>query len=139
MPHAQILDTPLDAERARTAVLGDADGAVVLFEGVVRNHDQGQGVESLDYSAHPQAAEMLAAIVAQVEQEFGVTAFAEHRVGSLTIGDVALVAACSSAHRRESFVACGQLVERIKQGVPIWKNQHFTNGASEWVGLDDHC
>lgn len=138
MGHAAILDTPLDAERARTAVLGDADGAVVLFEGVVRNHDHGEDVDSLDYSAHPQATEAITAIVAQVEQEFGVTAFAEHRVGSLTVGDVALVAACSSAHRRESFVACGELVERIKHGVPIWKNQHFSNGDSEWVGLDDH-
>lgn len=138
MGHAAILDTPLDADRARSAVLGDADGAVVLFEGVVRNHDHGQGVDSLDYSGHPQATEMLQAIVDQVEAEFGVTAFAEHRVGNLGIGDVALVAACSSAHRRESFVACGELVERIKHGVPIWKNQHFTDGDSEWVGLDDH-
>lgn len=138
MGHSAILDTPLDAARARQAVLGDADGAVVLFEGVVRNHDHGQGVDGLDYSAHPQAAEALAAIVARVEDEFGVAAFAEHRVGSLAVGDVALVAACSSAHRAEAFTACGELVERIKHGVPIWKNQHFTSGDSEWVGLDDH-
>ena len=137
MAHAKILASPLSAEHARAHVLGSHDGAMALFEGVVRDHDGGQGVLGLDYSAHPDAEAALARIVAAVEHEFEVTAFAEHRVGELRVGDTALVAACASAHRRASFEACAEMVERIKVGVPIWKNQHFTEGHSGWVGLDD--
>lgn len=137
MPHAAVLDTSLDPRRARDAVLTDQMGACVLFEGVVRNHDHGRGVTALSYSAHPDAADALAAVVAGVEADFGVTAFAEHRVGNLVIGDVALVAACASAHRAQAFAACGALVDRIKEGVPVWKNQLFADGSSEWVGLGD--
>ncbi|HEU4849451.1 MAG TPA: molybdenum cofactor biosynthesis protein MoaE, partial [Terrimesophilobacter sp.] len=58
-----------------------------------------------------------------------------HRIGHLEVGDVALAAAASAAHRREAFDACELLVERIKSTVPIWKRQYFTDGHSEWVGL----
>ena len=60
---------------------------------------------------------------------------AEHRVGSLTIGDLALIAAVAAPHRAEAFAACAELVEEIKRRVPIWKRQHFADGVSEWVGL----
>ncbi|MDN5564561.1 molybdopterin synthase subunit MoaE [Luteococcus japonicus] len=137
MPHADVSDVPLDPVRARNAVLGDADGACVLFEGVVRNHDHGRGVTALSYSAHPDAVGILTSVVEEVEREFGVTAFAEHRVGDLRVGDVALLAACASAHRAEAFRACGELVDRIKVRVPVWKNQVFDDGSTEWVGLGD--
>ncbi|WP_420175885.1 molybdenum cofactor biosynthesis protein MoaE [Luteococcus sp. OSA5] len=137
MPHAAVLDTALDPRRARDAVMTSTDGACVLFEGVVRNHDHGREVTALAYSAHPDAARAMQAVVQEVEEEFQVTAFAEHRVGDLAIGDVALVAACSSAHRAQAFTACGALVDRIKERVPVWKNQHFGDGSNEWVGLGD--
>lgn len=131
------MDQALDPARARAHVLAASDGAICLFEGVVRDHDGGEGVTRLDYSSHPDAEHTLAGIVAAIEAEFEVTAFAEHRIGQLAIGDSALVAACSSAHRQQAFAACQEMVERIKSGVPIWKNQHFTDGRSGWVGLDD--
>ncbi|MEL4504303.1 molybdenum cofactor biosynthesis protein MoaE [Luteococcus sp. H138] len=137
MSHAAVLSEPLDPQRARNSVLSSHSGACVLFEGVVRDHDHGRGVTALSYNAHPEANAALAAVVAEVESEFGVTAFAEHRVGDLVIGDVALVAACASAHRAQAFAACGALVDRIKERVPVWKNQSFTDGTSEWVGLGD--
>ncbi|MEL4359121.1 MULTISPECIES: molybdenum cofactor biosynthesis protein MoaE [unclassified Luteococcus] len=137
MPHAAVLPHPLDPRRAREAVLDSRMGACVLFEGVVRNHDHGRGVIALAYSAHPDAAAAMAAVVTEVESEFGVNAFAEHRTGDLTIGDVALVAACASAHRAEAFAACSALVDRIKERVPVWKNQVFDDGSTEWVGLGD--
>ena len=134
----QILDQPLSLAAARAAVLDDSRGACVLFEGVVRNHDGGRDVARLDYSAHPDAGRVLSQVVAEVEAEFGVRAVAQHRVGTLQIGDVALVAACASPHRAESFAACGALVDRIKQRVPVWKHQVFPNGSDEWVGLGEH-
>lgn len=135
--HAAVSTTPLDVDAARAGVTGSKDGACVLFEGVVRDHDHGRGVTALAYSAHPDAANALEAVVREVEQEFGVTAWAEHRVGDLVVGDVALVAACASAHRAEAFAACGALVDRIKVRVPVWKHQQFTDGSTEWVGLGE--
>ncbi|GAA1396652.1 molybdenum cofactor biosynthesis protein MoaE [Luteococcus peritonei] len=133
-----ILDQPLDLAAAREAVLDDARGACVLFEGVVRDHDGGRGVTRLEYSAHPDAGTVMAEVLAEVEADFGVRAVATHRVGRLEVGDVALVAACASGHRAEAFAACGALVDRIKQRVPVWKFQVFTDGSDEWVGLGEH-
>lgn len=132
---AQIVDTPIDERAVRDAVEGPDAGAVVMFHGVIRNHDGGESVTALDYSHHPEAQEFLARIIAAEYARTGVRVAAVHRVGSLAIGDAALVAAAASAHRREAFEAIEALVERIKHEVPIWKRQHFDAGSSEWVGL----
>lgn len=133
--HARILDTPLDEQAVRDAVADPASGALVVFAGVVRNHDGGEPVTRLDYTAHPDAEEILAGCCAQVAEETGLTVAAEHRIGELTIGDIALLAAVSAPHRAEAFAACQLLVDRIKETVPIWKRQHRPDGVTEWVGL----
>jgi len=132
---ATITASPIVEADIRRAVESPESGAVVVFSGVVRNHDGGKGVLSLEYQAHPQAEELLAECCAAVSEQTGLVVAASHRVGHLDIGDVALFAAASAAHRREAFDACELLVERIKSTVPIWKRQHFSDGASEWVGL----
>lgn len=132
-----ISSDPLDIGAVRAAVVTDADGACVLFEGIVRNHDHGQGVNALSYSAHPDAGRVLGEVLAEVAHEFDVRVAAVHRVGELVVGDLALVAACASAHRAEAFRACGELVDRIKQRVPVWKHQTFDDGTTEWVGLGE--
>lgn len=134
-PLAVISEEALDEAAVRSAVGSDADGAVVTFCGVVRDHDGGRTVRSLDYRAHPDAERFLADIVARVRAETGLLVAAAHRVGDLRIGDVALYAAASAGHRAEAFAACERLVEEIKRGVPIWKRQHYDDGVSEWVGL----
>ncbi|WP_336626728.1 MULTISPECIES: molybdenum cofactor biosynthesis protein MoaE [unclassified Microbacterium] len=133
--HALVVEGPIDEAAARDAVGSDADGAVVLFCGVVRDHDGGRSVRALDYRAHPDAGRFLADIVARVHEETGCRVAAVHRIGDLRIGDVALYAAASAGHRAEAFAACELLVEEIKRGVPIWKRQHYDDGVSEWVGL----
>ena len=130
-----ISEQPLDEAAVRAAVGSDADGAVVMFCGVVRDHDGGKAVRSLDYRAHPDAERFLTEIVERVRNETGCLVAAAHRVGDLRIGDVALFAAASAGHRAEAFAACETLVEEIKKGVPIWKRQHYDDGVSEWVGL----
>lgn len=134
-PYAVITDRPIDESAVRAAVDAPASGAVVLFAGVVRNHDGGQGVLSLDYQAHPDAERILSECCAAVSAETGLSVAAVHRVGHLVVGDVALYAAAAAAHRAEAFAACELLVERIKHTVPIWKKQQLTDGATEWVGL----
>jgi molybdopterin synthase catalytic subunit len=135
MTFALITEAPIDEAAVRAAVGGDADGAVVMFCGVVRDHDGGRAVEALDYRAHPDAERFLREIVERIAAETGRQVAAAHRVGDLRIGDVALFAAASAGHRAEAFEACELLVEEIKRGVPIWKRQHYDDGVSEWVGL----
>jgi molybdopterin synthase catalytic subunit len=134
----RVTEAVLDAavtQAVEDAVAAPECGAVVTFRGVVRDVDDDRGVTRLDYEAHPAATDVLRRCVAAVAAETGLRVAAVHRYGTLTIGDVALVAAAAAGHRREAFEACSLLVERIKAEVPIWKRQHFTDGMSEWVGL----
>lgn len=135
MSDALITTDPLDRAALEARVLTATDGALVVFEGVIRDHDHGQGVTSLDYQAHPDAARFLEEVCASVTAASGLRVAAAHRVGHLEVGDVALIAVVAAAHRAEAFAACAELVEQIKQQVPIWKRQHLADGPSEWVGL----
>ncbi len=110
-------------------------GAVVGFAGVVRDHDGGRQVVRLEYSAHPSAEQTLAEVLAVVGgQAVGVRAIAaSHRVGTLLIGDAALVAAVSADHRGAAFETCARLVDAVKERLPVWKHQFFIDGTDEWV------
>jgi molybdopterin synthase catalytic subunit len=129
-----VTESVLDRAALEASVLDATHGALVVFEGIVRDHDGGRSVTSLEYSAHPDAARFLAEACARHENG-SVRIAAAHRVGHLTVGDIALVAVVASAHRAEAFAACAALVDDIKSSVPIWKRQHFADGVSEWVGL----
>ena len=132
---ALISELPLDAAAIEAFVLEHTNGALVQFTGIVRDHDHGEAVTALDYQAHPDAAAFLDDVCRQVAESHGFRVAAAHRVGSLVVGDTALVAAVAAPHRAEAFAACAELVELIKQQVPIWKRQHLEAGATEWVGL----
>lgn len=132
---ARIGEAPIDEAEVRRAVEAPECGAVVMFLGVIRDHDGGAEVRALDYSAHPLAERFLERIVQEESERTGIRLAAWHRIGALGIGDAALVAASASAHRREAFEAIETLVERIKAEVPIWKRQHYAEGESGWVGL----
>ncbi|MET8040812.1 molybdenum cofactor biosynthesis protein MoaE [Micromonospora sp. NPDC005215] len=130
----EITDQPLDLATHEAAVADRRAGAVVSFQGVVRDHDHGRQVTSLEYEGHPSAAQVLREVAAEIAAEPDVYAVAvSHRVGSLAIGDVALVAAVSTAHRAAAFAACARLVDEAKARLPIWKRQVFTDGTEEWV------
>ena len=132
---AEIREEPLSVEEVRAAVSDPGAGGIALFAGTVRDQDGGQGVVRLSYSAHPSATAELRRVAEKVAAEFGVLALAAvHRVGDLDIGDLAVVVAVSCPHRGEAFEACRQLIDTLKQEVPIWKHQRFADGSSEWVG-----
>jgi molybdopterin synthase catalytic subunit len=131
---ALITDQPIDRAALETFVRTNADGALVVFEGVIRDHDHGSEVTSLEYSAHPDAEAVLAELCAEVAAETGLRVAAAHRIGTLVVGDVALVAAVAAPHRAEAFAACATLVDRLKHRSPLWKRQHLADGATEWVG-----
>ncbi|WP_127499151.1 molybdenum cofactor biosynthesis protein MoaE [Actinoplanes solisilvae] len=131
---AEVLDTPLDLAAHEKAVADARAGAVVSFQGVVRDHDHGRGVTLLEYEGHPSAAQVLREVAAEIAADPDVFAVAvSHRVGTLAIGDVALVASVSTAHRAAAFAACSRLVDEAKARLPIWKRQVFADGSEEWV------
>jgi molybdopterin synthase catalytic subunit len=132
---AAVTAEPIDAAAVEAAVLSRADGALVTFRGVIRDHDGGHAVTRLEYSAHPDAEAFLRAACERVAAASGLVVAAVHRIGGLEIGDVALVAAVAAPHRAEAFEACAALVDAIKAEVPIWKRQHAPDGSTEWVGL----
>ncbi|MET4619453.1 molybdopterin synthase catalytic subunit [Arthrobacter sp. 2762] len=134
---------PISVDQAIAAVESDTAGAVVSFSGVVRNHDSGKPVDRLSYSAHPTAHRIMSDVVAQLvaehsgEAEQPVRIWAAHRIGMLEIGDPALVCAVAAAHRGQAFAVCSELVDRVKEQVPIWKEQFFSDGTVEWVGAGE--
>nr|WP_203769257.1 molybdenum cofactor biosynthesis protein MoaE [Actinoplanes nipponensis] len=131
---AAVHDTTLDLAAHEQAVADPRAGAVVSFQGVVRDHDEGKGVTLLEYEGHPSAAQVLREVADEIAADPHVYAVAvSHRVGVLQIGDVALVAAVSTAHRGAAFAACARLVDEAKARLPIWKRQVFSDGSEEWV------
>ncbi len=132
---ACISDTPITPEEALAAVDSPRCGAAVSFSGVVRNHDGGREVTSLSYTSHPSAERVIAEVAAEIAARHeGVRLWVAHRIGPLEIGDQALVAAGAAAHRGAAFAACSELVDAVKERVPVWKEQFFTDGTVEWVG-----
>jgi molybdopterin synthase catalytic subunit len=138
---AVVLRAELNAQYIELAehealVAHRAAGAVVGFVGAVRDHDGGRSVTRLEYSAHPTAAQVLADVAAEIASgSKGVRAIAvSHRLGTLEIGDAALVAAVAADHRGAAFETCALLVETVKARLPVWKHQFFADGSDEWVG-----
>jgi len=131
-----LIDELLDIAHHEALVTADTAGALVSFVGVVRKNDRGRGVARLEYSAHPNAGDILAEIAQDVAASapVGCRLAVSHRVGRLEIGDVALACAVSAGHRRAAFDVCSELVEAVKQRLPVWKFQVFDDGTDEWVG-----
>jgi len=130
-----IRDTALSSDEVLAAIADPSAGGTALFIGTVRNHDHDRPVEELSYEAHPDALKQLREVAERICADPAVTALAAvHRTGPLTIGDAAVIVGVAAAHRDVAFAACRRLIDDLKAEVPIWKHQHFSDGASEWVG-----
>lgn len=133
---ARVTEEPLDAAAVQATAASRTTGAVVSFSGIIRDHDAGRPVTHLDYTAHPTAQNVLLRVCEELAQEFpGVRIVAEHRIGRLGVGDSAMEVAVAASHRKIAFQVCDALVDRIKERVPIWKEQHLGDGSREWVNL----
>lgn len=110
-------------------------GAISLFVGTVRDTNEGRSVTAIDYSAYASMAESeLEKIGAEAEDRFGVKALVvEHRVGGLALGDVSVAIAAAHAHRAPALDCTRFVIDEIKKRVPIWKLEHYADGAREWV------
>ena len=130
----RITEQPIEAAELIQAVQTPADGAVCVFYGVVREDSRNKKVRFLEYDAYPEMAqkkmrEILDEVAVQwPEQRAAIV----HRIGRLEIGEASVVIAVGSPHRGESFEACRYIIDRVKQEVPIWKKEVFTDGEA-WV------
>ena len=134
---AVISAEPLDLDEHLDAVDDPAAGAVTTFVGRVRDHDPdaATAVVALEYSAHPDAAAALSQLAAAAIGSTGALVAVSHRVGTLQVGDAAVVIAVASAHRAEAFEVCRTLIEAIKTDLPVWKRQVESDGTATWLGL----
>jgi molybdopterin synthase catalytic subunit len=133
-----VRSTPLSVDETLRAVSHPSAGGIDIFAGVVRDTNDGRAVTRLEYTAYDGMAEAeMRRIADEIIGEMpGVRLAAQHRVGDLNVGDIAVVTAASATHREEAFRACRLFIDRIKERVPIWKREHGPDGAY-WVGWED--
>lgn len=129
-----LTNLPIDTATLRARIESRSSGAVVIFEGVVRDHHAGRAVASLDYEGYaPMATPVGQALLAEAAQRFELSAaLGVHRLGHLEISDIAVVIIVASSHRGAAFSACAWIMDELKARVPVWKHEHFTDGTSEW-------
>lgn len=135
----ELTSHPLDPDKFTSAVRRGANGAVVTFLGTTRDNFDGKRVLTLEYEAFDEmAVKKLEEVRQELLAEFGLDEIAiGHRIGTVGIGEISLIVAVGSPHRKEGFYACHKAVDRIKEVVPIWKKEIYQDG-SRWVACEDH-
>ncbi|MFP4208071.1 MAG: molybdenum cofactor biosynthesis protein MoaE [Wenzhouxiangella sp.] len=136
MIHVDITEAVLDPLEALTHCASDAHGAADLFIGRVRNLNDGRSVTAVSYDLHPQLCRSIfGEICAEALDQWGkdLNVYLVHRQGRLDVGEASVITAVSSGHRDDSFKACRYLIEQMKVRAPIWKQEHYTDGDSEWI------
>jgi len=135
-----VSNTVIDVTAARKAVADNSCGALVVFEGWIRDHNEGRQVERLEYEVYRPVAEKEGArIIDEALERFAISnALCIHREGLLELGEVAVIVCVASAHRGDAFDACRYIIDQTKTRLPIWKKEHYLEGISEWVNCE-HC
>ena len=129
-----LVAQPIEVRQVAARVVRPEHGGVVTFVGAVRNHHAGRSVVRLEYSAYgPMADAEFDRIIAEAEERWPARVAAEHRIGTLEVGDVAVVVVAAAPHRDAAFDASRYVIEELKRRVPIWKREHYTDGTASWV------
>ena len=133
--YAAVTDRPIDAARLLADSVSPADGAALLFWGVVRNENDGRPVDHLEYHAYADMAErIMHRIAEEAISRFGVgDVRVVHRVGRLEVGEASVAIAVASPHRAEAYEASRYVIEELKKRVPVWKREGYTDGETDWV------
>jgi len=134
-----VSNTPIDANAARHAVEDKHCGGLVVFEGWIRDHNEGHAVERLEYEVYrPLAEKEGKRIIGEALERFDIRhALCIHREGLLELGEIAVIVCVSAAHRGPAFDACRYIIDEVKTRLPIWKKEHYVNGVSEWVNCEN--
>ncbi len=133
-----ISDTDIAVDELRTQMMNPGSGGVCVFEGWVRNENEGRTVGRLEYEVYePLAIIEGEKVIAEAMQQFPfLEASCVHRAGLLEIGDCAVWVGVSAPHRDEAFKACRFIIDEIKKRLPIWKKEHYVDGDSGWVNCE---
>lgn len=134
--YAGISEEPLSIRKAADFADAAENGALNMFVGRVRDHNLGRAVNAVSYDAFaPLACAVFRELCGEAIAQFGprLRCFIEHYKGTLAVGGVSVVIAAGSPHRDESFKACRYLIEQLKIRAPIWKQEHYADGGSEWA------
>ncbi|WP_295648750.1 molybdenum cofactor biosynthesis protein MoaE [uncultured Mucilaginibacter sp.] len=133
---AAISAEPLDVAGLFALAHHPEAGAVVLFSGEVRNHNNGMAVDYLEYEAHESMAiKMIGSIVDDAKKKWPLNiAVAQHRTGKVSVGETAVIVITATAHRSEAYAANEYIIHRIKHEAPIWKCEYFSDGTKLWGG-----
>lgn len=132
---AILTEQPIRLDPLIDQVRAPDRGGIAIFLGLVRDHHQGKGVLGLDYSAYGPMAELeTEKIIREATGHWPQASVAvQHRIGALTVGDVAVAIVAAAAHRGEAFDACRYVIEELKKRVPVWKREMYVDGTVEWV------
>ncbi len=132
---SRLTTGPLSVDRLVAEVSDPVCGAIATFLGIVRNHQDGRSVDRLYYESMPGMAEkVMDELESETVRRFGVTRCRiEHRIGDLKVGEASVAIAVSSPHRADAIRACHWAIDTLKQTVPIWKKEYFSDGSVEWV------
>lgn len=136
-----LTDAPIPVDVLKDALRDDRAGALITFEGVVRNHNEGKTVQSLSYEAYePLARAEAERIFGEVAERFTIIkCILVHRTGHLKISDAAVFVGVSAAHRDQAYLASRYIIDETKKRLPIWKKEHYTDSSSAWVNCHhDH-
>src|ERR1039458_3735784 len=127
----EIVDGPIATETMVAGMKADSDGAVCVFDGIVRDNTRGRKTLYLDYEAYREMAlEQMRRLSTEALARFGVRDVAVvHRLGRLMVGETSVLIVVASAHRAAAFDACRWLIDTLKKTVPIWKKEAFAAGA----------
>jgi molybdopterin synthase catalytic subunit len=130
-----LSSTVIDAAALLRALESERVGAIVTFEGRVRDHNEGRAVHGLAYEAYAELAETEGArIIVEARSRFEITqALCVHRVGELALGELAVWVGVSAAHREAAFAGCRYIIDEVKSRVPIWKHERYVGGEAEWL------
>ena len=131
----ELTHAPIDTEQLLRQVNSAEAGAVVLFLGTVREMTDGRQTVALDYECYPEMARAkLAELEAEARRRWPIVACAlVHRLGRLELGEASVAVAVSTPHRRDAFEAGQWLIDTLKQAVPIWKQENWADGTTQWV------
>ena len=135
---AVLVDRAIDIPRLVAEVASNGNGATLLFIGTVRDVNNGRAISGMEYSAYQSMAEReLGDIVGEAATKFQTEDIVvEHRIGVLGLGDASVAIAVAHPHRGPAYEASRYVIEQLKQRVPIWKLEHYTDGTREWVGTN---
>jgi molybdopterin synthase catalytic subunit len=133
--HCRVTKAPIDTVTLLASVAAPSDGAVLLFLGIVRDHNEGAAVAHLEYEAYAAMAEaVLREILAEAQGRWAVGEIAvEHRTGRLEIGEVSVAVAVAAPHRDAAYAASRYVIDELKRRAPIWKQEAYVDGERVWL------